>query len=78
MGRNQPVAAVHSLLLKERIVQRAAVERTSQPHTVLRAHDLAAGVGSVRPAARIASVARKLARHRRVPEVSAALDRIHV
>ncbi len=42
-----------------------------------RAHQLSAGVASVRPSARIASVAGKLARHRAVPEVAAALDQMH-
>lgn len=42
--------------------------------TMIRAHELATGVASTRPAARISAVARKLDRHRDVPEVAAALD----
>ncbi|RJQ92317.1 hypothetical protein D5S19_00645 [Amycolatopsis panacis] len=42
--------------------------------TLCRAHELAVGVASTRPGVRIAAVARKLDRHRDVPEVAAALD----
>ncbi|WP_093573021.1 hypothetical protein [Amycolatopsis rubida] len=42
--------------------------------TLTRAHDLAAGVASTRPAARICAVARNLDRHRDLPEVAAVLD----
>ncbi|MET9263762.1 hypothetical protein [Amycolatopsis sp. NPDC004079] len=42
--------------------------------TLRRAHELAGGVTSSRPAARIAAAARKLERYRGVPEVAEALD----
>ncbi|MGW4485132.1 hypothetical protein ACWEOE_14995 [Amycolatopsis sp. NPDC004368] len=42
--------------------------------TLRRAHELATGVASARPLARITSVARKLDRHRDVPEVADLLD----
>lgn len=42
--------------------------------TLRRAHELASGVASSRPLARITSVARKLDRHRDVPEVADVLD----
>jgi hypothetical protein len=58
-----------SSYLQAHEVEQAAV-------TLIRAHDLSIGVASVRPAGRIAEVARQLARHRAVPEVSLALDRI--
>jgi hypothetical protein len=57
--------------LQAREVEQAAA-------TLVSAHDLAAGVASVRPQNRIAGVARKLARYRAVPEVAAALDRLGV
>jgi hypothetical protein len=46
--------------------------------TLVRAHDLAAGVASVRPTARITKIARTLARYRHVPEASTALEQIGV
>jgi tetratricopeptide (TPR) repeat protein len=55
-----------------------AHELEQAAHTLTRAHDLATGVNSVRPAARINAVARKLTRHRTTPEVADALDRIGV
>lgn len=59
-----------SSYLQAREVEQAAA-------TVERAFDLANGVASVRPSARIASVARRLEAHRPVPEVAAALERIN-
>ncbi|MET7994696.1 helix-turn-helix transcriptional regulator [Amycolatopsis sp. NPDC005232] len=44
--------------------------------TLRRAHELAVGVASTRPGARIAAVARKLDRHRDVSEVAQVLDEI--
>ncbi len=44
--------------------------------TLVRAHDLAAGVASVRPIMRITKIARTLARYRHAPEVSTALEQI--
>jgi hypothetical protein len=44
--------------------------------TAERALDLATGVASVRPIARIEEVSRRLNRHRDTPEVSALLDRL--
>jgi tetratricopeptide (TPR) repeat protein len=58
-----------SSYLQAREIERAAT-------TLARAHELAAGVGSVRPAARISSLARQLRRHRGVPEVAEVLERI--
>lgn len=46
--------------------------------TLRRAHELAVGVASTRPNARIAAVARKLDRHRGVPEVGQVLDELRV
>ncbi|MGH3972398.1 MAG: helix-turn-helix transcriptional regulator [Pseudonocardiaceae bacterium] len=60
-----------SSYLQAREVEQAAA-------TLARAHDLAAGVASVRPTARITSIAGKLARYRHVPEVSTALEQIGV
>jgi transcriptional regulator with XRE-family HTH domain len=55
--------------LQAREVEQAAA-------TLSQALDLSAGVASVRPMTRITGVARRLARHRDVPEVAAVLERI--
>lgn len=60
-----------SSYLQAREVEQAAT-------TLGRAHELAAGVASVRPSARIAAVARQLQPHRGVPDVAEVLDRIAV
>jgi tetratricopeptide (TPR) repeat protein len=60
-----------SAYLQAREVEQAAA-------TLAHAHQLAAGVASVRPSARITSIARALTPYRQVPEVSAALDQIGV
>ncbi|WP_157357353.1 helix-turn-helix domain-containing protein [Amycolatopsis nigrescens] len=55
-------------------LQAREVEQSAS--TLEKAFELANGVASVRPSARITNVARKLAVHRAVPEVGAALERI--
>lgn len=60
-----------SSYLQAREVEQAAA-------TLSRAHELAAGVASVRPSVRITAVARQLQPHRGVPEVAEVLDRIAV
>lgn len=68
--------ALYLTWLASSYLQAREVERAAE--TVVRAHDLAAGVGSVRPRARVAGLARQLTRHRAVPEVASALDRLAV
>lgn len=60
-----------SSYLQAREVEQAAT-------TLGRAHELSAGVASVRPLARFADVARQLEPHRCVPEVADVLDQIAV
>jgi hypothetical protein len=68
--------ALYLTWLASAYLQAREIEQAAD--TLTRAHDLAIGVASVRPTARITSMASQLARHRTVPEVSAALDRIGV
>lgn len=66
--------ALYLTWLASSYLQAREIEQAAD--TVGRAHDLCAGVASVRPSARIAAVARDLNPHRRVPAVAEVLDRI--
>jgi tetratricopeptide (TPR) repeat protein len=66
--------ALYLTWLASSYLQAGEIEQAAT--TLLHAHDLSVGVGSVRPAARIATVARRLDHHRGVREVSHLLDRI--
>lgn len=68
--------ALYLTWLADSYVQAREVEQAAD--TLVRAHDLAAGVASARPSARITAVARKLARHRSVPKVATVLDQLAV
>ena len=54
-----------------------ADEIEQSARTVTRAIELTAGIGSVRPGERIATVLRRLTPHRRLPVVGDLLQRLH-
>ncbi|MGW3959432.1 hypothetical protein ACWED2_06385 [Amycolatopsis sp. NPDC005003] len=66
--------ALYSTWLATSYLQAHEVEQAAA--TLRRAHELAVGVASTRPGVRIAAVARKLERHRDVPEVGQVLDEL--
>jgi transcriptional regulator with XRE-family HTH domain len=65
--------ALYSTWLAHAYLDASEVEQAAT--VVDHAMDIAAGVGSVRPGARIATVMRRLREHRRLPAVAAVLDR---
>jgi hypothetical protein len=66
--------ALYTTWLADAYVDASEVEQAAV--TTVRALDLATGVASVRPKARIEEVSQRLNRHRDTPEVAALMDRL--